>query len=78
MHKRSRHVVASRFFLQTGASIIPRSRDIAHLAENIDLFGWELQHADMRELGWQHENEDWGISSEQVGERETAGGRPEL
>ena len=78
MHKRSRHVVASRFFLQTGASIIPRSRDIAHLAENIDLFGWELQHADMRELGWQHENEDWGISSEQVRESQTARGRPEL
>ena len=59
MHKRSMHAVASRFFLQTGASIIPRSRDTAHLAENIDLFGWELQHADMKELGWRHDNEAW-------------------
>ena len=40
-----------------GSFIIPRSRDTAHLAENIDLFGWELQHADMKELGWRHDNE---------------------
>ena len=59
MHGKSRHAIASKFFLQSGASIIPRSRDASHLAENIALFDWQLQHVDMKELGWTHNNEDW-------------------
>lgn len=55
MKGKSTHAVASKFFLQSGASVIPRSRDKAHLAENIDLWGWELQAADMLELGFQQD-----------------------
>lgn len=53
MSGKSKHTVASKFFLQSGASVVPRSRNHAHLAENIDLWGWELQAADMLELGFQ-------------------------
>ena len=73
MHKRSKHAVASRFFLQTGASIIPRTSNTQHLIENIDLFGWELQHADMKELGWQHDNDEWRADSQIKGSRKGRG-----
>jgi diketogulonate reductase-like aldo/keto reductase len=52
MHRRSKHAIASKLFLQSGASVIPRSRNGAHLAENLDLFTWQLQAADMQELGY--------------------------
>ena len=53
MQGKSTHAIASKFFLQSGASIVPRSRNPDHLSENIDLFGWKLQAADMLELGYQ-------------------------
>lgn len=53
IHSTSTHVVSSRFFLQTGASIIPRSRDKQHLEENLNkVFGWQISYVDMQELGW--------------------------
>jgi diketogulonate reductase-like aldo/keto reductase len=51
-HSRSTHSVSSRFFLQTGAAIIPRSSQEAHLKENIDVFGFNLTDEQMEELGW--------------------------
>jgi diketogulonate reductase-like aldo/keto reductase len=34
--------VSLRWLLQRGCAIIPRSRDTDHIAENFDLFDWEL------------------------------------
>ena len=52
----SPHSVAIRFFLQSGAGVIPRSRQEGHLRENMEAFNYELSADEMRELGW-HENE---------------------
>ena len=49
---RSKHSVASRFFIQSGASIIPRTSDLQHLEENADVFSFSIPHGDMLELGW--------------------------
>jgi len=52
MTGRSMHVVASRFFVQSGASIIPRSSNAQHLKDNADVFSFHLAHNDMLDLGW--------------------------
>lgn len=42
-----------RFFLQTGASIIPRASHYDHLENNIRKpFEWSLEKSEMEELGW--------------------------
>ena len=51
-HGRTPHSVSLRFFLQTGAAVIPRSSKEDHIKENIDLFGYELTPEQMVELGW--------------------------
>jgi len=51
--KKSTHATALRFFLQTGAAIIPRSSSEEHLRENIDIFNMEeLSAEEMKTLGW--------------------------
>jgi len=52
MTGRSANSVASRFFVQGGASIIPRSSNLQHLKENADVFSFKLEHNDMLDLGW--------------------------
>ena len=54
MVTKSINLIISRFFIQTGAAIIPRTNNLIHLKENSEVYemGFELQHADMRDLGW--------------------------
>lgn len=48
----SAHSVVLRSFIQSGSGVIPRSKDINHLAENLAAFGYELSLDEMAELGW--------------------------
>jgi len=50
------HEVVNRFFVQLGATIIPRSTSKEHLAANVNAFSWSLDEADMTSLGW---NPEW-------------------
>ena len=52
MNRKSIHNIASKIFIQTGASIIPRSSNEDHLKQNIDVFSYKIMHADMMFLGW--------------------------
>merc|ERR1712216_741160 len=49
-----RHAVSLRFFLQTGASMIPRASKAEHLKENLLVFQqkYALTIDEMTELGW--------------------------
>ncbi|CAE7549942.1 unnamed protein product [Symbiodinium microadriaticum] len=51
-HGVSQHAVITRFFLQTGAAVIPRSSNPTHLGENIKLAQFSLDDAEMHSLGW--------------------------
>jgi len=51
-HKKSRHSTVLRFFLQTGAAIIPRASSVKHLVENLDVPSWQLTDSEMEKLGW--------------------------
>ena len=51
-HKTSRHAVVLKFFLQTGAAIIPRASSMAHLYENLVASVLTLTTAEMEKLGW--------------------------
>ena len=51
-HGISQHAVVTRFFLQTGAAVLPRSGNPAHLRENIMLADISLDDAEMHHLGW--------------------------
>lgn len=51
-YKVSEHSVSLRFFLQSGASIIPRSSKLHHLKENLQVLNWSLSEDEMRALGW--------------------------
>lgn len=46
----SEHTVALRFFVQLGASVIPRSRSWEHLRENLNVSAWALDSAEMKLL----------------------------
>lgn len=49
----SAHVVTSRFFYQTGAAIVPRSSQSAHLKENLrDVSTFTLTEEEMASMGW--------------------------
>ncbi len=50
-HSISEHTVSLKFFLQSGASIIPRSTNIVHLKENLALHSWNLSIEEMENLG---------------------------
>ena len=39
-----------RWLVEKGVVVIPRSRSVRHLRENLDLFGWELDDEARREL----------------------------
>lgn len=53
-HAVSPHAVISRFFLQSGAAIIPRSAKSAHLQENLKVLNFTLTRSEMKQLGWPH------------------------
>lgn len=53
----SPHSVALRFFIQSGSGVIPRSKDAAHLKENLNAFSYELADSEMMELGWPNHGE---------------------
>ena len=53
----SPHSVALRSFIQSGSGVIPRSKDINHLTENLNAFGYELSDTEMAELGWPSHSE---------------------
>ena len=46
--------VAIKFFVQTGASVIPRTKNPTHLQANLDVFSndFKLTPAEMASLGW--------------------------
>jgi diketogulonate reductase-like aldo/keto reductase len=46
------YALALRFFLQTGAAVIPRSNNKDHLVENLNVLSWDLTDKHMEELGW--------------------------
>lgn len=50
-HGVSEHVLSLKFFLQSGASIIPRSTKDNHLKENLAINQWNLTEEEMRKLG---------------------------
>ena len=52
MHGKSVNNIVNKFFVQTGAAIIPRTSNIAHLKENSEIFHYELAVNDMADLGW--------------------------
>jgi diketogulonate reductase-like aldo/keto reductase len=45
--------VSLKWAVQQGIPVVPKSSDPGHLAENVDLFGWELSDDDMRVLNSQ-------------------------
>lgn len=51
-HNRSEYSIALRFFLQTGAAVIPRTRQLNHLEENLRVYDFELTDGEMARLGW--------------------------
>jgi diketogulonate reductase-like aldo/keto reductase len=57
-HGVSPNAVTSRFFLQTGAVVIPRSTKREHLRENMAIRSWVLTVEEMESLGWIIENDD--------------------
>ena len=48
----SEHSISLRFFLQSGASIIPRASKLPHLRENFQVLNWSLTDDEMKALGW--------------------------
>jgi len=57
-HKVSTYALTLRFFLQTGAAMIPRSNNMENLKANIQVLlgpgggDWGLEEEEMHELGW--------------------------
>mmetsp|Transcript_13460 Transcript_13460/g.13522 ORF Transcript_13460/g.13522 Transcript_13460/m.13522 type:complete len:580 (+) Transcript_13460:71-1810(+) len=51
-HNVSIQVLSLRYFIQTGATVIPRSSNEQHLKENLEIFDWELSEEEMKALGW--------------------------
>lgn len=49
-HSKSPAQVALKYILQNGIAAIPKSTNPKRIKENIDLFGWELDDADMSSL----------------------------
>ena len=48
----SLYVVILRFFIQSGAAVIPRSTKKEHLEENLFAFEFRLEAVEMQSLGW--------------------------
>lgn len=49
----SKHVIVSKFFLQTGAAAIPRTSNVEHLVENIQkIYDFVLTESELESLGW--------------------------
>lgn len=51
-YKVSLYVVILRFFIQSGAAVIPRSTKKEHLEENLLAFEFRLEAEEMQSLGW--------------------------
>jgi diketogulonate reductase-like aldo/keto reductase len=69
-HGKTPRDVILRFFVQTGAVIIPRSDDPEHLAHNLDAsFGWSLSGVEMASLGWPSDLSAW-LESQSEGQHE--------
>lgn len=52
-HKRTRLACVLRFFLQTGAAIIPRASKLSHLVDNLKVFDFEMSQIELESLGWE-------------------------
>lgn len=50
-HGVSAHAVAMRYFVQLGATVIPRSRSAQHMQENLAVGSWALNTQEMQRLG---------------------------
>lgn len=48
----SLYVIILRFFIQSGAAVIPRSTKKEHLEENLLAFEFRLEEEEMQSLGW--------------------------
>jgi diketogulonate reductase-like aldo/keto reductase len=52
-HGVSPHVIVTRFFLQTGAAMIPRTTNLEHMLENLEtVMTFQLADDEMHFLGW--------------------------
>lgn len=49
-HRKSPAQVCIRWALEKGAIVIPKAGSVAHLEQNIDVFGFELDREDLRQL----------------------------
>lgn len=49
-HGQTIHAVIYRYFVQLGATIIPRSTKIEHLKQNLNVLHWQLTEEDMQQL----------------------------
>ena len=50
LHNKSSVQVALRFLIQSGVPLVTKSDSLIHLADDIDLFSWELSDEEMTEL----------------------------
>jgi len=51
-YKTSKHVIIYKYFLQTGASVIPRSSKTEHLQQNLNALQFQLSSEEMVALGF--------------------------
>ena len=49
-HGKSGAQVSLKWQVQQGIPVIPKTKNLAYMAENIDLFDWELTDAEMAQL----------------------------
>jgi diketogulonate reductase-like aldo/keto reductase len=53
----SKHLVVSKFFLQIGTAVIPRTSNVDHLVENIvRVYDFTLTNSELEALGWPYAN----------------------
>lgn len=54
-HGVNEHAVMLKYFLQTGACIIPRATKEEHLQKNLQLWSWGLTTQELADIGWDAE-----------------------
>ncbi|MFW6238150.1 MAG: aldo/keto reductase [Halanaerobiales bacterium] len=49
-HGKNEAQITLKWMVQKGIVVLPRSANPEHIAQNIDLFGWELEPAEMKQI----------------------------
>jgi 2,5-diketo-D-gluconate reductase A len=63
-HDRTPAQVVLRWHVQNGLVVIPKSADPARMAQNLDIFGFELDHGDIAKLDTLDLGPDAGVDSD--------------